>query len=247
MGYNYPINNTTQDIDMNLDTDLKDLHIKYHDTTEFRNYSIKVEQDDMTESPREWDNLGTMVYWHRNYNLGDVDGSKEYNHPRDLFVELSGLEFEDPDYLTDEQYQRCVDVANERNIILPLYLYDHSGITMNTSGFSCGWDSGQVGHIYVSHKTIQKEYGVKRVSQKMREKVAGYLRGEVETLDHYITGSVYWYSVTKEDIDGEEIDIDSCGGYYGYYTDDDNYMVNEIKGAIQYDIEHTPQQKDLFN
>lgn len=33
-------------------------------------------------------------------------------------------------------------------VILPLYLYDHSGITMNTCGFSCPWDSGQVGWIY---------------------------------------------------------------------------------------------------
>ena len=35
-------------------------------------------------------------------------------------------------------------------VILPLYLYDHSGITMNTCGFSCPWDSGQVGWIYAS-------------------------------------------------------------------------------------------------
>ena len=30
----------------------------------------------------------------------------------------------------------------EGMVILPLYLYDHSGITMNTTGFSCPWDSG---------------------------------------------------------------------------------------------------------
>lgn len=232
---------------MNLDTDLKELNIEYHDTTEFRNYTIKVEQDDMTESPREWDNLGTMTYWHRSYNLGDVDGSKEYSEQIDFWIELSGLDI-DSDYgVSEEQRERIMDAAYKRNVILPLYLYDHSGITMNTGGFSCGWDSGQVGFIHISHEKIRKEYGVKRVSEKMREKVAGYLKGEVETFDHFITGSVYWYSVTKEDIDGEELDIDSCGGYFGYYTDDDNYMVNEIKGAIQYDIEHTPQQKDLFN
>ena len=33
-------------------------------------------------------------------------------------------------------------------VFLPLYLFDHSGITMNTSGFSCPWDSGQVGWIF---------------------------------------------------------------------------------------------------
>ena len=33
---------------------------------------------------------------------------------------------------------------NSVAIVQPLYLYDHGGITMNTTGFSCSWDSGQV-------------------------------------------------------------------------------------------------------
>lgn len=44
-------------------------------------------------------------------------------------------------------------------VLLPLYLYDHSGITMKTSGFSCPWDSGQVGFIYASKDTFKKETG----------------------------------------------------------------------------------------
>ena len=41
-------------------------------------------------------------------------------------------------------------------VILPLYLYDHSGITMNTCGFSCPWDSGQVGWIYADKAMIEQ-------------------------------------------------------------------------------------------
>ena len=41
-------------------------------------------------------------------------------------------------------------------VILPLYLYDHSGITMNTCGFSCPWDSGQVlSLIHISGKSLK--------------------------------------------------------------------------------------------
>ena len=92
---------------MNLEPDLKELHVEYHDETSFRNYVIKVEQDDMTESPREWDNLGTMVCWHRNYDLGDVNGGREYSD-KDLFwLELSGLDLDDDNgYFTDEQRTR---------------------------------------------------------------------------------------------------------------------------------------------
>ena len=34
-------------------------------------YKIEVIQDSEPESPREWDNLGNMICFHRNYNLGD--------------------------------------------------------------------------------------------------------------------------------------------------------------------------------
>ena len=44
-------------------------------------------------------------------------------------------------------------------VLLPLYLYDHSGITMNTGGFSCPWDSGQVGWIFADGNAIRREYG----------------------------------------------------------------------------------------
>jgi hypothetical protein len=114
---------------------------------------------------------------------------------------------------------------------------------MNTTGFSCGWDSGQVGHIYVSLEKIREEYSCKRVSKKMRERIEGYLKGEVETYDKYLTGDVYGFNIVREDEDGEEVHIDSCWGFYGY---DDPYMTEEvIKGAIQYDIENNPEQLDL--
>jgi len=40
-------------------------------TEEYKGYTINVRQDDSAESPREWDNLGTITAWHRNYNLSD--------------------------------------------------------------------------------------------------------------------------------------------------------------------------------
>ncbi len=34
-------------------------------------YLIEILNDEDPENPREWDNLGTMVCFHRHYNLGD--------------------------------------------------------------------------------------------------------------------------------------------------------------------------------
>jgi hypothetical protein len=86
--------------------------------------------------------------------------------------------------------------------ILPLYLYDHSGITMNTTGFSCPWDSGQVGVIFMSPQTVAKE-GISDPE--------GYLKGEVKTYDQYLRGEVFGYIL--KNASGEE--VDSCWGYYG--------------------------------
>jgi len=179
---------------------------------------IKISQDDWAQDPREaWDNLGTMICFHGRHNLGD---KHDYSH-------------EDFDGWDD--LQNYIEKKLGGVVILPLYLYDHSGITMNTTGFSCSWDSGQVGFIYVSRETLLKEYGGKKVTTKLKERVTQYLIGEVEEYDKYLTGDVYKYKIesgiemvklSKEDFEKgvtENIDVevewefeDSCSGFYGY-------------------------------
>lgn len=97
------------------------------------------------------------------------------------------------------------------HIRLPLYLYDHSGLTMSTAAFHCPWDSGQVGWIYVTHAALRKEHDMKRVSRRIREAALALMRVEVSEYDQYLTGDVW--TVDIEDRDGEI--IDSCGGFYG--------------------------------
>ena len=167
---------------------------------EHNGLTVRIVNDEDCESPREWDNLGKMVCWRRRYNLGD---KHHFNAPEDFYAFLK----ETP----------C--------IVLPLYLYDHSGLTMNTTGFSCPWDSGQVGYIYMSLKDVRKEYSVKRVSKKLREKIEGYLRNEVATFDSYLTGDVYGYIIENED--GEE--LDSCYGFYGL-----EYVKKEAVNMVEY-------------
>ena len=218
---------------------LENLDIDYDGETTFGNYTITVEQDEMAESPREWDNLGTMVCWHRNYILGDVDAIREGIDSDMFWFDLAGIE----DNGEDGGLERAKKIAFKQNIILPLYLYDHSGITMNTRGFSCQWDSGQVGWIHISLEKVRNEFSCKRVSKKMRERIETYLTNEVKTYDDYLTGNVYYFNIVREDPDGEEIDIDASGGYYG---DPKEYMYAEIKSNIKLDIAHTPQQAELF-
>jgi len=110
-------------------------------------------------------------------------------------------------------------------VILPVYLYDHSGLVMNTTGFHCRWDGGQVGFIYVKLEDVRREYDVQRVSAKRREQVAAHLRQEVQTFSDYIGGAVYGYVI--ESPNGDE--IDSCWGLIGDY---ESYCLEEARSCV---------------
>ena len=155
---------------------------------------LKVVHDSSTDSPRNWDNLGTMVCFHGRYDLGDKH--KYYSD----------------EYQGWEELKKAILKNNgSGTIVLPLYLYDHSGITMRTSPFSCRFDSGQVGFILANRENILSEFGVKRVTKKIKEKVSSILEGEVETYTQYLEGEVYGFEIVDED----DNHIDSCYGFYG--------------------------------
>lgn len=146
------------------------------DTFEVKDLTVELLLDENPQSPRDWDNVGTMVCWHSQYNLGDKQPRK---NPREYSEELGD------DVLT-----------------LPLYLFDHSGLTMRTSPFSCPWDSGQVGFIYVRKDTEGLN----------DEQLLKILEAEVDLYDKYLIGDVWGYRVTAPD--GEN--LDSCWDFYGY-------------------------------
>jgi len=202
-------------------------------------YTVTIGHDTEPSSPRDWDNLGTMVCWHDQYDLGDKHG---YETPRVFMHMISGLYPEVPtEELTDEQTARCHKVANKQAIILPLYLYDHSGITMRAEPFSCVWDSGMVGYIYISLAKARAEFMVSRITAKLREHIVEGFINEVKQYDQYLTGDIYGYTVVKNGND-EEVHVDGCWGFYG----GDRYMLDCIHIAIVHDIERTPQQRDLI-
>lgn len=185
-------------------------------TETYHDHTIKILHDPDPANPRHYDNLGTMCCWHRGYSLGD---KHDHDDPRDLLIELADVSCNT--YLSMNQ---LFERAQKRAAILPLFLYDHSGITMNTSGFHCPWDSGQVGYIYVSLESIRREHSVKRVTKALRERIVKHLIQEVEVYDHYLTGNCYGFVVEKDD---EE--IGSCWGFLGDYV---GYCLEEAKACI---------------
>ena len=164
------------------------------------------------ENPRDeeyQDNLGSMLCFHNRYNLGDDDS----------LLRKKGFNYDSDDYDSWEDMEKAIKKENDIAIMLPLFLYDHSGLSMSF-GKTCSWDSGQVGFILVDKATIRKEYGCKRISNKLLLKVEEILKGEVKEYDNYLTGEVfdletyqisdeYMLEIETENIDIDEIDIDN--------------------------------------
>lgn len=164
----------------------------------YKNHNISIQYDESAESPREWDNLCIFHIAHRRYSFGD----KNYN---DL-----------------ESINKAEKEAKaNKDIILPLYMYDHSGITISLSPFSCPWDSGQVGFIQIPREKVLKEFSAKIFHKKLKEKAKNIAKGEVETLDKYLRGEVYGYVI--DDIE------DSC---WGFFSIED--AIQEAKNIIDY-------------
>lgn len=158
------------------------------ETIEHAGCTIRTYYDEGAENPRTtFDEACTMACWHSRYDLGDKHG---FQTPDDFREYIKG---------------------EPGAAVLPLFLYDHGGITISTGAFPCPWDSGQVGWAYMTPETIRHEYSVKRISAKTRARAEELIRGEVRVYDMYLRGEVYGYTV--EDADGET--VGSCWGYFG--------------------------------
>jgi hypothetical protein len=215
-----------------------------------------------------------MVCWHNRYNLGD---EQPRCTPDEYLMGLLSQEAKNRldrcDRLMDEipftfgndgakpvarlayRYAKLLSIRQatieedlEKNyVILPLYLYDHSGITMSTGAFSCPWDSGEVGFIYVSMERARQEFGGLNTgsgtAEEVRARAESYLKGEVETYDQYLTGDVWGYRIfetASEEDDEEGEELDSCWDFFGM-----DYCREEARSNAEYYASKIPQQLAL--
>jgi hypothetical protein len=163
------------------------------------NYRIKIYTDTDPSDPRGNDNLGTMICFHKRYKLGDE------NHG-----------FKSDDYNGWGELKEAILEQHPAGVILPLYLYDHSGITMNTTGFSCRWDSGQVGFIVAGSKAIKDNFMDTETTDEQLEHAKRILIAEVTEYDQFLTGDVYGYKIFRLTMEGKKAEeVDSCWGFYG--------------------------------
>lgn len=204
--------------------------------------SFEIVQDEDPQSPRENDNLGTMYCSHTRYNLGDTDGGAKLiellssanltDQDREALDNASGLKYSS-DRKTVALLLETYDVA----FVKPLYLYDHSGISISTGSFNDPWDSGQVGLIFLSKEKAKEEgifgdetWRTQYHAGKSDEEIIGsMLEAEVSEYNDYLTDNVWGYKVS---IDGS---VQDSG--WGYIGDSGKVEAEaEAKGTVDWNI-----------
>ena len=132
-----------------------------------------------------------MQFYHSRYCLGD---KRLYNTE---------------DY---SSFDAMIEKNHGDDIVLPVYMYDHSGLTISTRPFSCHWDSGQLGFIFITKAAIIANWG-EHTEETVMQAVA-CMESEVKEYDSYLRGEVYLIEMQQGD---EEPDI--YGGIVGDYED----------------------------
>lgn len=171
-------------------------------------FEVEILQDEDPSNPRDpqyMENVGKLICMHKRYSLGD---KHDYRHS---------------DFSTWAALQAQIEEDNDVAVLLPVYMLDHSGLTVSTTPFHCPWDSGQIGFIFCTNKQVKEEWSGDK------EKATQYLIGEIKTYDQYLTGDVYGYVIRKpaeEDCEGEE--LESCWGFFGH-----DYCVDQAREVAE--------------
>ena len=189
--------------------------------------TITIHYDPYCKSPREWDNLGTILASHKRYELSD--------EPFPEAGEYGSLEADFSRHLQSN------GLSLDKVIYTPIYMYDHSGITLSPTPFSCPWDSGQIGFNYVSRAKVRTEYAIKRISRALEEKVIEVLNDELQTYNNYVKGNCYGFIIT----DDEDNHIDSCWGFIGDDFDDIKKQMMEYIKPEYWNLLNNIDYKDI--
>ena len=188
--------------------------IAYETITRNSGLTIEIHQDEDAGNPyEECDQASHMITGHREYNY-TTKGATDYL-TRDVD------DYEGWNEIADELRK------NHRAEVLPVYAYIHGGITIRTSSaYSDLFDSGLLGIVFMTAADIRETYMHKIATADARSRSRDLMKGEIESLDDYLTGNVWGYVV--KDADGN--DLDSCWGFVG----DMEYCQKEAEEAASY-------------
>lgn len=186
-------------------------------------------------NPREeCANLGTLALGSRYFSDETITDINEY------IATLLGIEDFDrlcsvakiDSFYSNRMKKYLFERLEKKYIFHRLYKYEHSGLAFSTSPFSCPWDSGLAGLIFVSKEDVRKKFEVKRITKGVKQLVLDTLNSEVVSYHRFVNNEAVGFRI--EDEDGDV--LDSCSGFEMHenwaedvasYIDNDLLLLND--------------------
>ena len=201
--------------------------------------------DELPLNPMEdWDMLMKYYTWENRY-IPMQKGASEFSSPEAWYNSIMG---EDAFYKQKEKsqennrsavgfaYDLCANLDKKGIYALPILKYEHGLVKYYIGDSVDRWDGGVVGFAWRDKKELCKEYGVKKLSQKLKtETIEKVVESELKAYTNFANGEVYGFELYSRE-DGEDV-IDSCYGFIGYDSTDDLFK------AV---LEYIPDRKDFF-
>lgn len=200
------------------------------------NFELVIKRDDDAPSPRWGDNVGQ--FWsdgmHRRYNFHEQGADEVLARIKDAERGRMDDDIDPDDWDNTEWINYLREIEDKRKdewAIVPVYMYEHSGISLSCSPFSCGWDSGMIGFMICDREQAEMTLG-----EWDYDKVVQSIVAEVEALDEYYVYGGYMYEVIeykKCDCCGheEEVEADTCCGFVGCPDGEDG-----VKAQIRWQL-----------
>lgn len=176
---------------------------------------------------------------------------------------LSELAEDFLEYVQDEDATALAVLVSKSHIAsLPLWLYDHSGLTIScgtrTYPYNDRWDSSAIGWIVIPKSEALKNLCAVRTDKNSPAKMCddsnweqsayACMESSVRQYDQYLTGDVYGYTLYTRPLDTAGKDdskttedqweeTDSCWGFFGSDVNEsgllDNVSSDSLMAAIQ--------------
>jgi len=198
-----------------------------YETFEHEGYTIEIWPDGNVENPLKEDEgtLGEWCIFHRRYDIGNSERTATCQ--------------EDVTRHTEELQAHCEKTGS---ILLPVYMYDHSGVVLSLESFHgrlpqghAEFDSFQCGWVLIDRDKTKKLLCARAFNEVIKKKARENIEGELTVLNQWLSGDVWGYVI--KDKDGEQ--VDSCWNYYGLDT-----VRDEAKASVNGEIEYQKQEAE---
>jgi hypothetical protein len=184
-----------------------------------KGYELKIFYGYDSIDPRKHNvNLGKMMCYNSRYTLGDT-------------------EYRDENFETRESCMDIILYSNEILGYLPLYLYDHSGISISWTK-ETGWnafDTSLLGfYIFTKQDVLNYDPSCKGLSdESLKEIGLSVAKKEIREYDKYISGALCVIDYIFEDPEGKV--IDSYAGFNIGENELNEDSISEIMRELSFD------------